>query len=166
MRAHLVVRITEFIGKIVEKLISLIAGLLLIVVFINVCARYGFKIGITWAEEFSMLLFAWVVFLGAYLALRRKSHLALTFIIKRLPVRYAPVSRYIILILVLGFLLAVFIGGSGFVNNTLRLGQKTPLLGISAAWAYASLPVSAALMILEILKALFGREHIISLENC
>ena len=165
MRAGMFDVATDYIGIIVEKCAAVCTGLLLIVVFINVCARYVFQIGITWAEEFSMLLFAWVVFLGAYLALRKKSHLALTFIIKRLPEKFMRANRIFILTATFVLLFVVFIGGIGFVKNAYTLGQKTPLLGISASWAYASIPVSSGLMLLEIVKVFLRKEHILSLEN-
>lgn len=165
MRANILEKITEAIGSIAEKIVVALVGLLLVMVFFNVFARYILKVGIGWAEELSMLLFVWVIFLGTYLALRKKAHLALVFIIRRLPSNLAAVSRYVILVLSLMLVAAVFVGGVGFVCNTISLAQKTPMLGISAAWAYASIPISFALMIMEILKAIILKQHIIKIED-
>ena len=164
MRANIISGIAETIGKFIESLVALFMGLLLVVVACNVFARYILKIGLTWAEEFSLLLFVWVVFLGAYLAMRKKAHLALTFIIKRLPPRAFTISRYIILVLVTLFVLAVFIGGFEFVRRVVSLDQRTPLLRISAAWAYASIPVSTALMLLELMRIFIRKEHIVRID--
>ncbi len=161
MRANIISGIAETIGKFVESLVALFMGLLLVVVACNVFARYILKIGLTWAEEFSLLLFIWVVFLGAYLAMRKKAHLALTFIIKRLPPNAFTISRHIILVLVMVFVLAVFVGGLEFVRRVVSLDQRTPLLRISAAWAYASIPVSMGLMLLELMRMLIRGEHIV-----
>lgn len=166
MRANLGInKIVESIGKFVEGVVALFVGLLLLIVAFNVFARYVLKIGITWAEEFSLFLFAWVVFLGIYLALRKKSHLALTVIIEKLPARFQVVSRNVILSIVMLFVVAVGFGGIMFVTKVVRLGQKTPLLGISAAWAYSSVPVSMFLMFLELIKAFVCREHIIRVNS-
>ncbi|TXT49109.1 MAG: tripartite ATP-independent periplasmic transporter DctQ component [Spirochaetes bacterium] len=165
MRANMFEKITITFGLIVEKLTVVLVGILLVMVFFNVFARYVLKVGIGWAEEFSMLLFVWVTFLGTYLALRSKSHLALIFLIKKLPSNLKIVSRYLIIILSLILAVSVFIGGVGFVLNTINLAQKTPMLGISAAWAYASIPVSFFLMIMEILKAILTNQQIIKIED-
>ena len=165
MRANMISQIAETINKLVKNLIVVCMGLLLLIVTFNVFARYILKVGLTWAEEFSLLLFVWVVFLGSYLALSKKAHLALAFIIRRLPPRVSVVSRYIILVLVTVFVLIVCIGGFAFVINVINLNQRTPLLGISAAWAYASLPISMALMLLELIKNFICKEHIIRIDS-
>lgn len=165
MRVSIFASITNAFGLVIEKLVAVAAGLMLVVVSCNVFARYVLKIGLTWAEEFSLLLFVWVVFLGSYLALRSKNHLALTFLIKKLPPRAARVGRLVILSFVGLFLCALFVGGLQFVGKVIQMDQRTPLLGISAAWAYASLPVSAGLMLLELLQVLISGNHIIPEET-
>lgn len=165
MRANIICKIADTVGCFVEKVVAICTGLLLLVVACNVFARYILKIGLTWAEEFSLILFVWVVFLGAYLALRKKSHLALTLIIKKLPQSLAKISRIVILVLVILLLLTIFIGGISFVKSAIVLGQRTPLLGISAGWGYASIPASAGLMLLEIVRVLLRKEHIITVED-
>lgn len=165
MSVNMFIKFTDVLGFVIEKLVAIGTGLMLIVVSCNVFARYILKIGLTWAEEFSLLLFVWVVFLGSYLALRKKSHLALTFMIKKLSPRATLISKIIILSLVALFLLALLIGGIEFVSKVVGMNQKTPLLGISAAWAYASLPASAGLMLIELVRVACLKDHILPLEE-
>jgi hypothetical protein len=54
-------------------------------VFSNVVGRYGFGAGFAGAEEVARLLFVWLVFLGAILALRRRAHLGVELVVQRLP---------------------------------------------------------------------------------
>lgn len=154
-------RIFVWIDKAVDAVVVLLVGLMVLVVSCNVFARYCLKIGLTWAEEFSMLLFVWVVFLGAYVALRNKAHLALTFIIRRLPGRFRQANRLLILLLTAGFLSAMTWGGFQLAKGVLELGQRTALLRISSAWSLASVPVAGLLMLGHVLVTLFGGGNII-----
>ena len=123
----------DFIAKAVEWIIVLCLSLMVICVTVNVFARYCLKIGITWIEEFSTLMFVWSVFLGAFIALRSKAHLALGAIVKRFSPRFQNIDRIVVLVLTAAFLLAVSVGGIGMVRSVLQFKQKTAILRISSA---------------------------------
>ena len=135
----------------VEAVTWSVTGALVALVSANVFARYVLEVGILWAEEVSRLLFVWVVFLGSYVALRRKAHMAIDILADRL----APASRDRLMLaarlVVLVFLAVIAWAGGRLVLTTLEFGRVTPILGISAAWAYLSVPVAAVLMVMETL---------------
>lgn len=164
MRANTVSRLYARFLQLVDGTVALLVGLMVIAVTCNVIARYCLKVGLIWAEEFSMLLFVWVVFLGAYSALRNKAHLALTFITKRLPRGLRKVQRVLVLTLVALFLAVIAWGGMQMVAGVVELGQRTALLRISSAWSIASVPVSALLMLLEVAMIFIRGEDITELE--
>lgn len=141
-----------------------ITGLLVVLVMVNVVARYVFGLGVLWAEEVSRLLFVWVVFLGAYIALCRRAHMAIVMVVDALPHMPRRLVRALGWGLVMVFLLVLAFSGYRLVASTLGFGRTTPILGISAAWAYMSVPVSAALMTLralqEIIDAWRGTEPV------
>lgn len=60
----------------VESGLAMLLVLMLALVLGNVVLRYGFGTGINVSEELSRLLFIWVVFVGAILAARERSHLS------------------------------------------------------------------------------------------
>ena len=66
--------------------IAVFAGIFLCV-FAQVILRYAFNSPLTWSEELARYLFIWCAFLGWIVASRRKSHLAMTFVIERLSTR-------------------------------------------------------------------------------
>lgn len=138
----------------IEHVTWMLTGALVLLVSTNVFARYVLKVGILWAEELSRLTFVWVVFLGAYVALCRKGHMALEIGVDKL----APSARRPVLvlsrILVLVFLGVVVWSGAQLVGSTLTYGRRLPMLGISAGWGYLSVPVAAALMFLEVLRSI------------
>jgi C4-dicarboxylate transporter DctQ subunit len=60
----------SFIDRFEEMLISGILGMMALITFANVVARYGFNNNILWALELTVFLFAWLVLLGASYAVR------------------------------------------------------------------------------------------------
>ena len=108
---------------------------------------------INWAEDLSMLLFAWAVFLSADVALRTRGFVGIDMIVSKFPARYRSFLFYLWSALVLVFLgiLACY-SIPLCINNYKRLFQA---LGISYSWATASVPVGAlAMFITSILKLL------------
>lgn len=165
MRAEIFAKINNAVHTAVEVAIALLTLCMVIIVACNVFARYCLKIGFIWAEELSLTMFVWVVFLGAYYALSKKAHLALNFLVKRLPKKFRIADKYIVLGLVAVFLFALTIGGMEFVSSTIKLKQVTPLLGISAAWKYACIPVSSVLMLFEVIVILIKKEAVVDLKD-
>jgi len=76
---------SEFVDKIEENLIAALIGLMTIVSFANVIARYGFNSNILWALEFSLYCFAWLVLLGASYAVKKNAHLGVDVLINIFP---------------------------------------------------------------------------------
>jgi len=71
--------------RIAEYLMALALSIMVVLVFGNVVLRYGFGSGIAWAEEIARLMFVWLIFLGAVLALRHHAHLGVEMIQAKLP---------------------------------------------------------------------------------
>lgn len=64
-----------FVNSIEENLIALLLGLMTLIQFANVVARYGFNSNLLWALEATVFLFAWLVLLGASYAVKIGAHL-------------------------------------------------------------------------------------------
>lgn len=79
-----------FIDKIEENIIALLLGLMTVVSFANVIARYAFNSNILWALEFTLYCFAWLVLLGASYAVKKNAHLGVDVLINMCS---APVRR-------------------------------------------------------------------------
>ena len=63
------------INDIEETLIAVILGLMTMITFANVIARYVFNANILWALETTVFLFAWLVLLGASYCVKARAHL-------------------------------------------------------------------------------------------
>lgn len=71
----------RFINGIEETLIAVILGLMTLVTFANVIARYVFNSNILWALETTVFLFAWLVLIGASYCVKTRAHLGVDVII-------------------------------------------------------------------------------------
>ena len=81
-----------FADRIEETLIASILGLMTLITFANVVARYGFNANILWALETTVFLFGWLVLLGASYAVKKGTHLGVDILVNML----APKARRIL----------------------------------------------------------------------
>lgn len=143
MSRNLLVRGTE---RIVEGLMALDLALIVVIVFSNVVGRYGFGSGFAGGEEVARLLFVWLVFLGAVLALRRGSHLGVELVQARLPRRLRLACAVVTHLLIL-YALWLFLAGS-WSQTQIGLHTYSTVLHYPNAFMAASGLVCAASMIL------------------
>jgi len=68
-----------------EGLIAFLLGVMTLITFFNVIARYVFNSNILWALEVSVFLFAWMVLLGASYCVKKSLHLGVDVVLVLLP---------------------------------------------------------------------------------
>jgi len=122
-------------------------------VFLQVITRYVLAYPLDWPEELARMLFVWVALLGAVLALRRAAHFSIEAVADLLP---RPLRRFLVVLLrltLLGFLILVAYLG---LDATMRVkDQVSSAMEICMSYGYASVPVSFALMAVEMARALW-----------
>ena len=64
-----------------ETLIAVLLGLMTMITFANVIARYVFNANILWALETTVFLFAWLVLIGASYCIKTRTHLGVDVIL-------------------------------------------------------------------------------------
>jgi TRAP-type C4-dicarboxylate transport system permease small subunit len=143
MTRNFLVRAAE---RSVEALMALDLALIVILVFSNVVGRYGFGAGFAGAEEVSRLLFVWLVFLGAVLALRRRAHLGVELLQARLPRPLRRACAVVTHVLML-YALWLFLAGS-WTQTQIGLHTYSTVLHYPNAFMAASGLVCAASMLL------------------
>jgi C4-dicarboxylate transporter DctQ subunit len=117
--------------------------------FANVVLRYVFWSPISWAEELSLYIIVWIVFIGGSVAVRTRGHIA----IDLLPLVLSPVNRrrlaFVIALVMLLFLAVFFYYSSLHVLRVQSSGQVTPVM-LGPMWlTYLAMPVGSALMFLR-----------------
>ena len=67
--------------QIEETLIAIFLGLMTVITFANVVARYVFNDNILWALEATVFLFAWLVLIGMSYGVKKSLHLGIDMVI-------------------------------------------------------------------------------------
>ena len=138
---HLIPRLE----RTVEWLMALALSIMVALVFGNVVLRYVFNSGIAAAEELARLMFVWMIFLGAILALRRHAHLGVEMVQARLP-RWARRSCAVLSHLLILYALWLFLSGS-WTQTVIGMNTYSTVLRYPTAFMAAAGLICAASMI-------------------
>lgn len=145
----------------VEYLMAAALSIMVVAVFGNVVLRYAFDTGIAASEEIARLMFVWLIFLGAILALRRHAHLGVEMVQARLPRKLRRACAVLSHVLML-YGLWLFLYGS-WVQTVIGTGMVSTVLRYPTAFMAAAGLVCAASMMLivgaNLLRILFGSPH-------
>lgn len=137
----------------VEGLLLVMMVALCVDVFLGVFSRYVMRSTFTWYDEIARLLFVWIVFLGAAVGVRRSGHFRLQLVIDRFhpgPRRVADIFGVLAIMVFGGVLIE-----QGWKLVELGQFQHTPVMGLSKAYVYGSMPVGGALVIVYSLRHLW-----------
>lgn len=145
------------IGKRADKILKSVIIVMLvgmtISIILQVFCRYVLNRPLIWPEEVARMLMIWAIFLASYYALIEGGHIGLEYVKQRLPVRVTKVFDFVSHLLMLCFLLIMTIKG---VESCIAVANEyTPVLMLSTAIPYASMPVSGFLMLIVVAKLLY-----------
>lgn len=129
----------------VEYLMALALSVMVVLVFGNVVLRYAFNSGFAAAEELARLMFVWLIFLGAILALRHHGHLGVNMLQARLP-RPARRACAVVSHLLMLYGLSLFASGS-WTQTVIGMSTYSTVLRYPTAFMAASGLVCSASMI-------------------
>lgn len=124
-------KINDHLACWISFVMVLMLALMVVLVFTNVVLRYAFNSGISVSEELSRWLFAWMIFLGAYVGLHEHSHLGTDTLVARLPLRgkqFCLVASHLIML----YLCWLLFSGT-WTQFTINLETTSPVMGASIA---------------------------------
>ncbi|MBK1842246.1 TRAP transporter small permease [Azospirillum sp. YIM B02556] len=139
-------------------IVACLAGML-VLVFGNVVLRYGFNSGITVSEELSRLLFVWMTFMGAVVALHKHGHLGMDSLVALLP-RTGRLVCFCASHLLMIYATVLLLGGS-WDQTVINLSVTAPATGLSMGFFYGAGVVFAvlalAILVVNLVRAVTGR---------
>jgi TRAP-type C4-dicarboxylate transport system permease small subunit len=137
----------EAINRTMEKLCRWLAGFTLILftltIAVHVFLRSVFSYPLSWAQDGAVMLFIWTIFLGAPVALRRRSH----FIIDLFEGRDFKIMQYIDVlgdVLIYVFLYVMLVDGIKFLE--IAHSMYYSYLYISQSYVVVAIPISGLIM--------------------
>jgi TRAP-type C4-dicarboxylate transport system permease small subunit len=126
---------------------------ILVVMVLQVMFRYVLAAPLTWTEELARYLYIWACWLGAPVALRRGNHITITAASDRFPPRLGRLAALGTQALALVFLAQLTLQGAILTVKSHSVQAIT--LPIPWSVIYVAAPISAVLMILETVRAMW-----------
>lgn len=118
---------------------------LIVLVFLAAVLRF-FGLDMSWSTDMAQLVFAWVCFIGADLAMRQDRHMGVNMLVDRFSLKTQNGVLLFNNVFIIGFLILVAVYGTNLcIVNYQRTFNTLP---ISYSYATASAPVGCALMII------------------
>jgi C4-dicarboxylate transporter DctM subunit len=116
---------------------------------LQVVARYVFNSPVTWSEELSRLVFIWSVFLGAGVMVRHGGHVQVDSIVRLLPPGLQRAAGLLSTFVVAATCVTLIVFGGQVVA---RINSLSPAMHVPLRLFYASVPVGALLVVINLLR--------------
>lgn len=142
------IKFDDGLAKVEAGVLIVFVAAMTVVVFLQVFYRYVLAQPLHWSEELARYLFVWLSIFGATLAVQKRGHFGFDILFRAFPQRIRWYVRLLIHLLMEAVILVILVQGITLVQKTVP--QESPAMGISMGWAYACLPVGAALMALHL----------------
>lgn len=152
---RLIEKISYWIDLVLKVLVALFLGIMTIVLAVQIVQRSIFQGGLVWADELARFLMIGIVFIGAAIAIRDKSHITVSIFedwkpkLRKWfgPIQWIAITVYAVILVKVGFDTLSIVGP-----------QRSPNMEISMGLAYSVIPISGLLMILHLISRI-GKDN-------
>jgi TRAP-type C4-dicarboxylate transport system permease small subunit len=139
-------RVLAAIVKVLEWVATVAFIALFLLSVLQISLRYFFGESLFWEPDLVQFLFVWCVFTGAAVIYSRHEHIVVDFLVRRARQRTQD-TLALVQELVMILFLAVLVQ-QGIVVTILRMRLNYTVLPVPTGFAYVSIPLSAAVMLL------------------
>jgi TRAP-type transport system small permease protein len=136
--------------NLIEGACAVLMVALAVVVFIQVFNRFVLQTPLAWSEDLAMLLYQWVVFVGAALGVKRMRHFGIELVVRQFPERWRHRIELIGPLVMLVVALVMIVQGwtmLGFNRN-----RTFATMDLSYVWAFLPIPLGGALIIVYLIQ--------------
>ena len=139
----------------IEAVSAVMVVALAVIVFVQVFNRFVLQTPLAWSEDLAMLLFQWVVFLGAALGVSRMRHFGIELVVRQLPewMRH----RVELLTPVVMAIVALVMIFQGWTIMGLNRNRTFSTMDLSYTWAFLPIPLSGILILLYLIQVEINR---------
>lgn len=146
-------RLSDGINRISEMVLFGMMLAMIAVTTLQIICRLFFD-ALICSEELTTYLLVAASLLGAAVAFKRGSHIAVTFVAHKLP---SPLRKgAALLVQIVGIIFFAVIAFYGAELMSSEAQQTTPAMGISMTWIYAMYPLIGGIILLHLLAGLAG----------
>ena len=141
------------VRKLVKLIIMIMFGLLVLVVFAQVIARFVFNDPFRWSEELARYLQIWMIILTSSICIRKGTHIAIDYATHALPFIYRKLLKLVLLLLIMFYLIIIIVYGAKIISIITM--QISPAMQIPIYIVYLAVPIGGFLMFIEALISFF-----------
>jgi len=145
---------SKWCGRVTTVVVIAIAVLLVLCLLVSIFFRYVIGYALSFPEELSMLLFAWLVLLAGSLGVRERFHVRLTIVTNTLPSTIRKVLARLVTLGIMVFGGVLLYSGQDLVVRT--AGDLSATIRYPIEILYYPAPICGALIILHSLSHLFN----------
>lgn len=139
----------------IEAMSAAMVVALAVIVFIQVFNRFVLKTPLAWSEDLAMLLFQWVVFLGAALGVKRMRHFGIELVVRQFPERVR--HRVELLTPIVMAIVALVMIVQGWTILSFNRNRIFATMDLSYTWAFLPIPLSGVLILLYLIQVEISR---------
>lgn len=147
--------LTKALDRLAMGTLVLLMGTMGLIAFAAVFFRFILHSPLTWSEESARYMMVWVTFMGAGLAMKRRRHIGITFVVDRLPEKIRLAVNTLAEAVIIVFMAIVVWQG---VSLMIQLRTQTsPAMGFPMVIPYLAIPLGCFYFLLVVLELLLER---------
>ncbi len=147
----------QALGRTAEVLTAVSVLAQTLVVLAQVVCRYALKSPLIWADELARYLLVFMSFMGGYAALRRGLLATVDVLGDRLNEAAKRIVSLVACLFGICLLMVVVYYGGRLVVSPSIVKQLSPAMRLPMYWIYGVVPLSAAMMIVHLVVAVWGK---------
>ena len=141
-------------GRLLDRLIEAACAVavvaLTVIVSLQVFNRFVLKTPLAWSEDLAMLLFQWVVFLGAALGVKRVRHFGIELVVRRFPERWRHWVE--LLTPAVMAIVALVMIVQGWILLTFNRPRTFPTMDLTYTWAFLPIPLAGVFILIYLVQ--------------
>lgn len=137
---------SKLLDKILGGFLEALLAIMVLVVILQVLARYVIQVSIPWTEEAARYMLAYLTFVGAAIALKEGKHIVVDVLYQRLPSHYLRSLNILLHLLILFFLGGILWGGLRLTSGAWDVPTAS-IPWFTMGQIYLILPIGLGIMI-------------------
>jgi TRAP-type C4-dicarboxylate transport system permease small subunit len=142
--------VDKLLDRLIEAACAVAVVALTVIVSLQVFNRFVLKTPLAWSEDLAMLLFQWVVFLGAALGVKRMRHFGIELVVRKFPEtmrRWVELLTPVVMAIV-AFVMIV----QGWTILTFNRNRTYPTMDLTYIWAFLPIPLAGVLILIYLVQ--------------
>lgn len=146
-------KLLDVMNSLLQNIAVIAMAGMLFVIFGQVLARYVFHHSLAFSEELARYLFVYAVFFGTAVVAKNNGHIIMEALISALKGKVAKYVNIIALLSTIVFMIIIFYFGIRMM--IISYNQTSPALRISMSYVYLAMPISAFVMLCNLIVLIY-----------